>query len=182
MFPPFRITAYVCNWLPNNFDTLLGASVFIFSVINSIFIFISSLLFLRVIYLNQTFFKKIKPWFYDLNLLRKIILINITITFFIPNKVWVHNNLNSWLFFIMLMIWFYLSLFIEPILWIFFFIFICLIIESIIFGYSYEKNLTFKKRIDYILFNNNETFARYYLEFFFGKMSKDGIQKAKKPH
>ena len=123
MFISFKITSYILHWLPNNFDTLLGASVFLFSVIDSAFIFISLRLFLRVIHLNQTFFIKIKPWFDDLNLLRKIILINITITFFIPNKIWVHNNLNSWLFTIMLIIWFYLSLFVEPILWIFFLFF-----------------------------------------------------------
>jgi len=93
-----------------------------------------------------------------------------TLTFAIPNKWWVNNNIKGFLLFILISFILVLG-FVFPFIFLLYFVYLFLIIESFFFGLFYEKSEYFRSSLNYLLFgNSSHPFASIYFQFFWGNM------------
>ena len=147
----------------------------IFVFVDGIVHFAAYFLFSCFVIMNiqaNLFCKKLVRFASNLTFTESVLLYMFTVTFAIPNKIWINHKLNSYItgFFIFMI--FFLSGF-FPILTFFVVVYSFLIIESYAVAFFYtQKNQKFKNYIVKNLFGGDTTMADAYFAFFWGNMKK----------
>ena len=111
----------------------------------------------------------------ELPFYRRQSLIVFTLFFAIPNKILINNGIKGLTLFVLTLILFSIGYFYEPLIYIFYVMYLVLLCESWLFAIFYESRTSFTKLVNKFLFNTlqEETpFSREYFTFFWGNMNK----------
>ena len=124
-------------------------------------------------------YKKCSCMLKKLPLRKKFFYFFFTLTFALPNRVFINNKVSSFTVGFVLIFLLVLSKFYVPII-LFYIIFWILIIESFVFAKLYQESSIFKNIIDNNLFGGDIVFAKDYFRFFWGNM-QNGAKRLAKP-
>jgi hypothetical protein len=134
-------------------------------------------LFFLILFLTNKEFKisvkNLIKFFKNLSFHNKYFLFCFTLSYGIPNKIYINYEFNKYLKNSIIISLVFLS---RDFLFLSFIViyYAILIVESLIFSYMYEKNLNFYKNyIENFLFSSDEKFAQQYMKFFWGQLEKN---------
>lgn len=138
---------------------------------------VSLAIFFLLYYINNKIKNEVNnilKFFFDLPIMNKLFLFGFTISFGIPNRIFVNHGINSYLMFFILTCLFFITdeLPLVTLALVFYFF---LALESVLFAYLYKNSVNnFQKFINTYLFASNREFAKKYFNFFFGNMDRAG--------
>jgi hypothetical protein len=141
---------------------------------------VSSLLLFMLLYLTthktDFFYKKFFEFYAPMPFIHKIALFSFSVSLAIPVRIWIKTSLPRIL---TTFVWFILiySATIFPLVAIFVFFQLVLLLSSLIFVFSYENFPSFKNYICKILFAGDEAFASLYFDFFWGNMNSRNVRR-----
>jgi len=145
----------------------------------SFFIVITLLLFM-LLYLTthktDLFYKRFFEFYAPMPFIHKMALFSFSVSLAIPVRIWIKTNLPKTLTTVISFILIYLAT-IFPLVAIFVFFQVVLLLNSLIFVFSYENFPSFKNFICKILFGGNEAFASLYFDFFWGNMNSGNLRR-----
>jgi len=173
-FSKLTIVNDVCTFL-------LVKGGFLFFWLSEFSFIVSTLLLFMLLYLttykNDLFYKKFFEFYAPMPYINKLALFSFSVSLAIPVRIWIKTTLPKTLTSIISFILIYLAT-IFPLVAIFVFYQVVLLLSSLIFVFSYENFPSFKNFICKILFAGNETFASLYFDFFWGNMHSGTFRRA----
>jgi hypothetical protein len=167
------------SWFFNQYeDTILLIG---FCLLAGVFMLIAALLgfsLIFIFYKKDTFFvDRVIPYFKKLSPIRKLIFGSFTVFSAIPNKFWINVNIHFIVGFIISAMTYLLGL-IFPVVFFFYFSYLILCLESLVFGLLYDYSTSFKRFVNYTLFvSSSEPFAKDYFQWFWGNTWRAASKK-----
>lgn len=162
------------------FTSLLKEGVFLFFWLSEFFFIVSTLLLFMLLYLTTRktdfFYKKFFEFYAPMPFIHKMALFSFSVSLAIPVRIWIKTTLPKTLTSIISFILIYLAT-IFPLVAIFVFFQVVLLLSSLIFVFSYENFPSFKNFICKSLFAGNEAFALFYFDFFWGNMNSGNLRR-----
>ncbi len=137
-----------------------------------------SLLYFGLMYSNHAIAAKLKYYFKQLPVFNKILVIWFSISYAIPNKIFVNNNMSKLSVTLSIFLLIVISNLFAPFI-LLYIIFWTIVLESYFFAASYENNVSFRKFVNDKLFKGNDAFAKEYFGFFWGNMRSGGEGKTR---
>ena len=166
------ITAYtlVYSGFKGKWDASSIQSIFtLFLIFHGVLMSITIVAFVIKFYKNYHFWNKFKVFFQNLPPINRILLCWFTLSYAIPNKVWINTNarhITIGLSQIFIVYFCYL----EPILLFVLFDLLNILFFSGFFAYMYENNFKrspfFQIQVKKYLFNGSDEFAKFYFDLF----------------
>jgi hypothetical protein len=154
------------------FTFLQKGELFLFFWVCEFFFIASTLLLFMLLYLTSyktdSFYKNFFELYTPMSFKHKLALFCFSVVLAIPVRVWIKTKLPR---IVTTAIWFiliYLAT-ILPLVAIFVFFQVVLLVNSLLFVLSYENFPSFKNFICKSLFAGNKTFASLYFDFFWGE-------------
>ena len=162
------------------FTFLLKKGGFLFFWSSESFFTVSTLLLFMLLYLTihktDLFYKKFFEFYAPMPFIHKMALFSFSVSLAIPVRIWIKTTLPKTLTTAISFILIYLAT-IFPLVAIFVFFQVVLLLSSLIFVFSYENFPSFKNFICKILFGGNEAFASLYFDFFWGNMNSGNLRR-----
>jgi hypothetical protein len=141
----------------------------LFFWLSEFFFIVSTLLLSMLLYITTRktdfFYKKFFEFYAPMPFIHKMALFSFSVSLAIPVKIWIKTTLPKILTTVISFILIYLAT-IFPLVAVFVFFQVVLLLSSLIFVFSYENFPSFKNFICKVLFAGNEAFALLYFEFF----------------
>lgn len=146
----------------------------LFFLLSELLFIVSTLLLFMLLYLTthktNLFYKKFFEFYAPMLFIHKMALFSFSVSLAIPVRIWIKTTLPRILTTSITFILIYLAT-IFPLVAIFVFFQLLLLLNSLIFVFCYENFPSFKNFICKVLFADNEDFALLYFDFFWGNMN-----------
>ena len=167
----------VFNWLITQLSNPDFIVMYTYIFIDFILVSVSWLIFISLYFISiqdKTSINNLLKFSSNLPVINKYLTYTFTITFAIPNRIFINNGLNPYLTGFIVTFLFLLTK-ISPFITLFLAFYLLLAVESVVFAFFYEnESKTFKIYLDNVLFDGNPQFSEQYFKFFWGNMDKAG--------